>query len=181
MWVRSLGWKDPLVDEMATHSSILAWKCHGQRSLAGYSPRGRKQSDTLSAHTHTHTQCCISFRCTAKWNSYRCVCAPLQSHVWLFVTSWTAALQASLSFTISWSLLKFTSTELAMLPNHLSLCLPFLLLASVFPSIRVFLNELALHITWPKYWSFRFSTSPSNEYSGLIYTCIYYFSGHFPI
>ena len=111
----------------------------------------------------------------------KCVGAQLQSCVRLFVTSWIAALQASLSFTISWSLLKFMSTELAMLPNHLILCLPFLLLASVFPSVRVFLNELALHIRWPKYWSFSFSTSPSNEYSRLIYIFIYYFSDHFSI
>ena len=108
----------------------------------------------------------------------KCVGAQLQSCVRLFVTSWIAALQASLSFTISWSLLKFMSTELAMLPNHLILCLPFLLLASVFPSVRVFLNELALHIRWPKYWSFSFSTSPSNEYSGMISFTIDWFDLH---
>ena len=79
-----------------------------------------------------------------------------------------AAHQASLSFTNSQSLLKFTSIELVMPSNHLILCRPFLLLPSIFPSIRVFSNESALHIRWPKYWSFSFSISPFNEYSGLI-------------
>ena len=91
----------------------------------------------------------------------------LLSHVQLFATPWTAALQASLSFTISWSLLKLMSIELVMPSNRLILCHP-LLFPSVFPSIRVFSIELALRIRWPKYWSFSFSISPSNEYSGLI-------------
>ena len=81
---------------------------------------------------------------------------------------WTAAHQASLSFTISQSLLKLMSIELMMSSNHLILCHPLILLPSVFSGIRVFSNELALHIQWPKYWSFSFSNSPSNEYSGLI-------------
>ena len=81
---------------------------------------------------------------------------------------WTAAHWASLSFTISWSLLKLMSLELVMLSNHLILCCPLLLSPSVFPSIRVFSSESALHLRWPKYWSFSFSISPSNEYSGLI-------------
>ena len=76
--------------------------------------------------------------------------------------------QASLSSTVSWSLLKFMSIESVMLSNHLILCRPFLLSLSIFPSIRVFSNKLALHIRWPKYWSFSFSISPSNEYSGWI-------------
>ena len=88
------------------------------------------------------------------------------SCVQLFVTPWTAAGQVSLSF-ISQSLLKLTSTESAMPSNHLVLCRP-LLLPSIFPSIRVFSNESALCIRWSKYWDFIFSTSPSNEYSGLI-------------
>ena len=89
----------------------------------------------------------------------------MQSRVWLFVTPWTAALQASLSCTISQSLPKFMSIESVMLSNHLILC-PLLLLPSVFPRIRVFSNESAVRIRWPKYWSF--SISPSDEYSGLI-------------
>ena len=88
------------------------------------------------------------------------------SRVQLFATPWTAAHQASLSFTISQSLLKLASIELMMPSNHLILCCPLLLLPSVFPSIRVFSNELTLPIRWPKYWSF--SISPSNEYSELI-------------
>ena len=91
----------------------------------------------------------------------------LLSCVQLFATPWTAAHQASLSITISWSLLKLMSIELVMPSNHLILCCP-LLLSSVFPSIRVFSSELALCIRWPNYWSFSFSISPSNEYSGLI-------------
>ena len=83
-------------------------------------------------------------------------------------TPWTAAHQASLSFTVSWSLLKLMSIESVMPPNYLILFRPLLLLPSVFPSIRVFSNELALCIRWPKYWSFNFSISPSNEYSGVI-------------
>ena len=81
---------------------------------------------------------------------------------------WTAACQASLSFTTSWSLPKFMSTESVMPSNHLILCHSLLFLLSIFPSLRVFPNELALSIRWPKYWSFSFSISPSNEYSGLI-------------
>ena len=92
----------------------------------------------------------------------------LLSHVQLFVTPWTAACQASLSFTISRSLLKLMSMKLVMPSNHLILCHPLLFLPSIFPSIRVFSNELALYIRWSKDWSFSFSISPSNEYSGLI-------------
>ena len=90
------------------------------------------------------------------------------SHVQLLATSWTTAHQASLSFTISQSLLKLMSIELVMPSNHLIPCLPLLLLNSIFPSIRVFFSESAVHITWPKSWSFSFSISPSNEYSELI-------------
>ena len=90
------------------------------------------------------------------------------SYVWLFATLWTAACQSSLSFTVS-SLLKLTSIEWVMPSNHLILCHLLLFLPSIFPSIRVFSNELTLHIRWPKNWSFSFSTSPSNEYLGLIY------------
>ena len=89
-------------------------------------------------------------------------------HVQLFVTPWTAAHLASLSITNSWSLPKLTSIELVMPSNHLILCRPLLLPPSIFPSIRVFSNESALPIRWPKYWSFSFNISPSNEYSGLI-------------
>ena len=92
----------------------------------------------------------------------------LLSHIQLFVTPWTAACQASLSITNSWSLLRFVSIESVMPSNHLILCHPLLLLPSIFPNIRVFNNESVPCIRWPKYWSFSFSVSPSNEYSGLI-------------
>ena len=92
----------------------------------------------------------------------------LLSYVWLFVIPWTAAHQASLFITNFQSLLKLKSIKLVMPSNHLLLCCPLLLLPSIFSSIRVFSNELALHIRWPMYWSFSFSINPSNEYSGLI-------------
>ena len=90
------------------------------------------------------------------------------SHVQLFGTLWTAERQASLSITNSWSLLKLKSIESVMPSNHLILCCPLVLLPLIFPSITVFSNESALHIRWPKDWSFSFSISPSNEDSGLI-------------
>ena len=92
----------------------------------------------------------------------------LLSRVWLFVTPWTAAPQASLSITNSRSLPKLMCIESVVPSNHLILCCPLLLLPSIFPIIRVFSNESALHIRWPKYWSFSFNISPSNEHSGLI-------------
>ena len=85
-----------------------------------------------------------------------------------FVNPWTAACQASLSITNSWSLLKLMSIESVMSFNHLILCHPLLLLTSIFPSIRIFSNESVPHIRWPKYWNFSFSNRPCNEYSGLI-------------
>ena len=90
------------------------------------------------------------------------------SHVPLFVTPWTAASQVFLSITNSWSLLKLMSIKSVMPPNQLILCRPLLLLPSIFPSIRVFSNKSVLCIRWPKFWSFSFSISPSNECSGLI-------------
>ena len=103
------------------------------------------------------------------------VVVPSLSHLQLFVTPWTAACQASLSFNVFWNLLKLISIDLVMHSNHLILCTcpppapaPRLLLTSIFPSVKFFSNELALHIRRPKYWSFSFSISPSNEYSGLI-------------
>ena len=92
----------------------------------------------------------------------------LLSHVQHFVTPWATAHQVSLSITNSQSLLKLVSIESVMPSNHLILCLPLLLLPSIFPSIRVFSNESVLRIRWPKYWSSSFNISPSNEYSGLI-------------
>ena len=90
------------------------------------------------------------------------------SRVWVFVTPWTTTRQASLSINITWSPPKPTSIVSVMPSNHLILCRPFFLLPPIFPSIRVFSNESALRIRWPKYWSFSFSISPSNEHPGLI-------------
>ena len=90
------------------------------------------------------------------------------SRVWLSATPWTAARQASLSITSSWCLLRLMSIESVMPFSHLIFCHSLLLLPSIFPSIRVFSNDSVLHIRWPEYWSFSFSISPSNDYSGLI-------------
>ena len=103
------------------------------------------------------TECC-----------YKIPSVQLLCHVRLFVPPWTAACQASLSITISRSLLKLMSIESVMPSNHLILCRPPLLPSSIFPSIRVFSNESVHHIRWPKYWGFSFGISPSNEYSGPI-------------
>ena len=101
------------------------------------------------------------------WTSETISSVQSLSHVWLFATPWTTARQASLSITNSWSLLKLMSIELMMPSNHLILCCPFLLLPSVFPNIRVFTNESALCIRWPKCWSFSFNISLSNEHPQL--------------
>ena len=116
---------------------------------------------TVSAFTHLILR-------TTQWGSVQFGSVQSLSHVWLFVIPWTAACQASLSITNSRSFLKLMSIESVMPSNHLILCHPLLLLPSIFPSIRVFSNESVLCMRWPKYWSFTFSISPSNEYSGLI-------------
>ena len=113
-------------------------------------------------YTHTHTLILKVFVISSIQFSH-------SSHARLFVTPWTAAYQASLSITKSWSLPKLTSIESVMPSNHLILCHPLLLLPSIFPSIRVFSNESALRIRWPNYWSFSLSISPSNEHSRLIF------------
>jgi len=102
------------------------------------------------------------------WATKEALSVQSLSRVWLFVILWTAARQASLFITNSRSLLKHMSIESMMPSNHIILCHPLPLLPSIFPSIRVFSNESVLCIRWPKYWSFSFSISPSNEYSGLI-------------
>ena len=102
-----------------------------------------------------------------QYKAFNC-CYSVTKSCRLFETSWTAACQAPLSSTMSHSLLKLISIESVMPSNHLILCRPLLLLPSIFPSIRVFPNESALHIRWPKHWSFNFSISPSNEYLQLI-------------
>ena len=140
-----LGQEDPLEEGMAAHPSVLAWRIR-MDWIPGVLPEkpGRLQSVGLQ----------------------RVSLVQSLGRIRLFATLWTAACWASLSFTIS--MLKLMSIELVMPSNHLILCCPFLLLPSIFPSIRVFSNESVLYIRWPKYWSFSFSISPSNEYSGLI-------------
>ena len=129
----------------------------------GYSPWGHKESDMTEWLTHTHSLNLEPEEFTT------CAFSSVQSlsHVWLFATPWTVARQASLSIANSWSLLRLMSIESVMPSNHLILYHP-LLLPSIFPTIRVFSNESVLHIRWPKYWSFSFSISSSNKYSGLI-------------
>ena len=127
----------------------------------GIQPKLTTQMALLDGGFYRILQTCF-YLCFNRW-----CCSVTQSCPTLW-DPWTAACQASLFFIISRSLLKLISTELVMPSTHLILCLPLLLLPSVFPSIRVFSNELALRIRWPKYWSFSFSISPSNEYSELI-------------
>ena len=164
---------------------MLPEKCYGQRSWWTTVHEGCKESDT--------TQWLNNNKCKNKYklHSFRIEKTALLlikllktiyifisrihsssvqslSRVWLFATPWTRALQASLSITNSQSLPKLMSIESVMPSNHLILSHPLLLLPSIFPSIRVFSNESALRITWPKYWSFSFTISPSNEHPGLI-------------
>ena len=144
--VWSLGREDPLEKGMATHSSILTWR------IPWTEEPGKLQSMGLQKVSQE------------QWLSS----VQSLSHVQLFATPWTAAHQASLSITNAQNLLKPLSIKSMMPSNHLILCHPLLLLPSIFPSIRVFSKESVLPIRWPKYWSFTFSISPSNECSGLI-------------
>ena len=144
---QSLGWEDLLEKGMATHSSILAWRSPWTEEPDRLQSMGSQKVGHDWA-TNTHTQSCycsVTKLCPS-------LCDPMDSS----------------SSIISQSLLKFMSIELVMLSNHLILFHPLLLLPSIFPIIRVFSNYSALCIRWPKYWSFSFSISPSNEYSGLI-------------
>ena len=115
-------------------------------------------------HHQEEVSCCFPFAQWRRWFSS----LQLLSRIWLFATPWTAAHQASLSITNTQSLLKHMSIESVMPSSHLILCRPLLLLPPIPPSIRVFSNESTLHVRWPKYWSFSFSISPSNEHPGLI-------------
>ena len=133
----------------------------------------REEWDGCGRETQDRGHICIPIAdssCIAETQHYKAIISSVQllSIVWLFATPWTAACQASLSITNSRSLLKLMSIESVMPSNHFTLCRPFLLLPSICPSIRVSSNESAFRIRWPKYWSFSFSISSSNEYSGLI-------------
>ena len=131
---------------------------------AGVGGTGRRDTCVCMAESlHCSPETTITFLINNQFSSVQ-----LHSRVRLFATPWTAARQASLSITNSQSLPKLMSIELVMPSNHLILCHPLLLLPSIFPSIRVFSNELVLRIRWPKYWSFSFSISSPNEYPGLI-------------
>ena len=160
----------------STHVHMFLQDTHTTSSHGGACPHIHMYVNLCTqAHTsHTYGLLCgktlfaeenagRSTLTSAQFNSVQSL-----SCVQLFATPWTAARQASLSITSSWSLPKPTSIESVMPSSHPILCRPLLLLPSVFPSIRVFSNESALHIRWPKYWSFSFSICPSNEYSGLI-------------
>ena len=138
------------------YTSDSLWGCAFQCLLASWKP------------PHNSPACPIFlFSICRSYFKSRVVVQPL-TYVQLLVTTWTAVHQASWSCTISLSLPRFMPIESVMLSNHLILCCPLLLLPSIFPSIRVFSNELALRIMWPKYWSVSFSIIPSDEYSGLI-------------
>ena len=138
-------------------------KSSGQRSLEAIIDGLSKELETISQLNNNNNDKknhCIMWIATSSVQSL--------SHVQRFVTPWTAAHQASLSITNIWSLPKLMSIESVMPSNHLILCCPLLLPPSVFPSIRVFSNESALCIRWPKYWRFSFNISLSNEHPGLI-------------
>ena len=140
-WIWSLGWEDPLEKGKATHSSTLAWEIPRTEETGRLQFMGSQRSQTQ------HSCCSVAQLCL------------------FFPTPRTAACQASLSFPISRSLLKFTSIELMMPSNHLILFNPLFLLPSIFPNVRVFSSDSAVRIRWPKHWSF--SNCSFSEYSGL--------------
>ena len=144
---------------MVTHSSVLAWRILGTAEPGGLLSMGSHRV----GHDWSDLAAAGAILSILQFSSVQSL-----SPVRLFATPWTAAPQASLSITNSLSLLKLMSIELVMPSNHLILCGPLLLPPSIFPSIKVFSNESIHCIRWPKYWSFSFSISPSNEYSGLI-------------
>ena len=168
---------------------FLPGKSRGQRNLVGYSPWGHKESVTTEHMSTNYSSLSLPYVYAAchilgtvavfivyfyiddsveRAGPFQFSSIQLLSCVRLFATPWTSARQASLSIINSWSPLKPMSIESVMPPNHLNLCCPLLLLPSIFPSIRVFSNELTVCIRWPKYWSFNFNVSPSNEHSVLI-------------
>ena len=148
-----------LEKEMATHSSVLAWRIPGMAEPGGL--------PSMGSHRVGHDWRDLA-AAAAAYPLLSFVVVQLRTFAWFFSTPWTEARQASLSFTVSWSLLKLMSIESVMPSNHLILWCPLLLLPSIFPSIRVFSNELALRIRWPTYCIFHFSTSPFSDYSRLI-------------
>ena len=153
---------------MATHSSITAWRIPQTQEPGGLQSMGSQRARHNKAAKHV---CLILAMCLEGYMihlSSQLSSVQSFSCVQLFAIPWTTVRHASLSIANSQSLLKLMSIESVMLSNHLILCRPLLLPPSIFPSIRVFSNESVLHIRWPKYWSFSFSISLSNEYSRLI-------------
>ena len=146
--------------------SIIAHRCHSWRSLLHQKEHSENRSCSLSNLIKLQKSTVILQ--DPEISSVQFSSVQSLSCVQLFVTPWTAARRASLSITSSRSLLKLMSIESVMPSNHLILCCPLLFPPSIFPSIRVFSNESALYIRWPKYWNFSFSISPSNEHPGLI-------------
>ena len=140
---------------MATHSSILAWRSPWTEEPGGLQSMGLQRV----GHDWSDLACMHPFLWFNSVQSFSCVR--------LFATPWTAACQAFLSITNSWSLLRLMSIASVMPSNFLIFCHPLLLSPSILPSIKVFSNESVLPISWPNYWSFSFSISSSNEYSGL--------------
>ena len=193
-WVWFLGWEDLLEDGMATHFSIPAWRIPWTGEPGGLHKVAKESDRTeATKHAHTHTFLpgnpgkhlqreewdLSAFKHSKRLNNqnegtqvkmlHRTIykqfsSLQLLSHVWLFATPWIAAHQASLSITNSQSLTKLMPIESVMPSNHLILHHPLFLLPSIFPNIRVFSNESALHIRWQKYWIFSFNISPSNEH-----------------
>ena len=148
------GREDPLEKGMITHSSILAWRIPWTKGPGCYSPWGHKESDTTER---------LIDSLYITWISS----VQFLSHVWLFVTPWITAHQASLSITNSWNSLRLTSIESMMPSSHLNLCCSLYLLPPIPPSIKVFSSESTLRMRWPKYWSFSFSIIPFKEIPGL--------------
>ena len=158
-WVRKIPWRR----KWQPISIFLLGYSHQQRSLVGYSSWGCKELDTVELAEHAQSSQWV-FLVTLRQHAWRVVSFSGMKNVdlfvvvqSLFVTPWTSAHQASLSFNISWSLLKLMPIKLVIVSNHLIFCCSFLLLPSIFPSIMVFSNELTLHNRWPSYWSFSFS------------------------
>ena len=150
--------------------SLCTLQLFARRLLcAGYQPRARSYAPLFLEHRFSTS---ITWN-SSKWNCFFFSCfVQLLSHVQIFATPWTAANQAFLLFTISWSLLKLMPIESVMPSNYVILCRSLLLLPSIFPSIRVFSNESVFCIRWPKYWAFSFHINPSGEYWGLIFSRI---------
>ena len=169
MFLVVIGLKQACLNDLSCDRSTLRKSHPSMRAALAYTHDDEEAREECDRCLHYKEQQDRKPECTKTFqvSYFHHTSVQWLSHVRIFATPWTAAHQASLSTTNSQSLLKLMSIELVMPSNHLILCHP-LLLPPIFPSIRVFSNESVVHIRWPKYWSFRFSISPSNESSGLI-------------